>query len=201
MPTLHQENQTRITLLEKIRDQHDNKAWSDFAQYYRKFIYNIIRRMNMNHHDAEEIVQNVMLKSWNKLPEFDYDPGRGRFRGWLCRVTGNEVRLFIRKQKHNFKNISLDDEDTYIKADNFTEPEIEKIAEEEWKHYLPDLAWKNIKSRFEENAKKTFLMLKDNISPKEIAQKLNIAESTVYVHKKRVLDKIKLEVNRLNNEL
>lgn len=196
-----QNYQTRITLLEKIRDQHDNNAWGDFVHYYRQYIYNIIRRMNMSHHDAEEIVQNVLLKSWNKLPEFNYDSDKGRFRGWLCRVTGNEVRLFIRKQKHNFNNLSLDDENTYIKAENYTEPEIEKIADEEWKTYLPDLAWKNIKNKFEATTRKTFLMIKDNVSPKEIAEKLGIAESTVYVHKKRVLDKIKEEVTRLNNEL
>lgn len=200
MPTNQQENQTRITLLEKIRNQHDNNAWSEFAQYYRGFIYNIIRRMNIGHHDAEEIIQNVLLKSWKKLPEFEYNPDRGRFRGWLCRVTGNEVRLFIRKQKHNFNNASLDDEN-WPAIDSCTEPEIEKIAEEEWRKYLPELAWKNIKGKFEENARKTFLMLKENISPQEIARKLNIAESTVYVHKKRIVDKIKIEVNRLNNEL
>ena len=86
---------TRETLLEKIKNKHDEASWEDFVFYYRNFIYILCRRMNVNHHDSEEIVQKVLLISWNKLPEFEYDK-KQNFRGWLCQVTKNCVKDFFR---------------------------------------------------------------------------------------------------------
>ena len=66
MSDSEQENyHTRETLLEKIRNQHDDKSWEDFVFYYKHFIYIICRRMNLAHHDAEEVVQKVLVKVWN----------------------------------------------------------------------------------------------------------------------------------------
>ena len=63
---------TRKTLIQNIKDQHDTKSWEDFVFYYNRYIYAIISNMNMRHHDAEDIVQRVLLKLWKKLPEFEF---------------------------------------------------------------------------------------------------------------------------------
>ena len=124
---------TRVTLLQKLKDNHDDSAWADFAYYYRNYIYNIARRMNFGHDDADEIVQLVLLKSWKKLGEFDYDSEKGRFRGWLCRVTGNEIRNYFRDQKKRFVSIeNFKTEDGHDFLEQSAQPEVEKIAEEEW---------------------------------------------------------------------
>ncbi len=196
--TLH----TRKTLLQKIRDKHDNPAWSDFVFYYRGYVYNIARRMGLPHHDADEIVQLVMLKSWNLLPDFDYDPAKGRFRGWLCRITGNTVRNYIRDEKRRFTSVDESDiEKISARLDIFTEPEIDRLSEEEWEKYLPDLAWKNVRNEFENSVRICFDKLREGVGVKEIASILGIAEGSVYVYKKRVLDKLKDEIRRLREEL
>ena len=69
---------TRETLLEKIKDKHDEESWEDFVFYYKGFIYVVCRKMNLNHHDSEEIVQNVLLASWDALPDFTYNK-KGNF--------------------------------------------------------------------------------------------------------------------------
>jgi DNA-directed RNA polymerase specialized sigma24 family protein len=45
--------------------------------------------MNMNPHNREDLLQDIMLKAWKALPNFPYDERRGRFRGWLATVTKN----------------------------------------------------------------------------------------------------------------
>lgn len=193
--------ETRETLLQRIKNRHDDSAWADFAYYYRGYIYNLVRRMGLDHHDAEEIVQMVLLKSWRKLPTFDYDPGKGRFRGWLCRVAGNAARNFIRDNKR--KTISLDEEREGDKSKLIpsVNPEIDKIAEDEWINYLPQLAWKNLENHFEENTKTTYQMLAAGDTVENVAEKLGISTNTVYVHKKRVKDRLREEVLRLDREL
>ncbi len=193
---------TRVTLLDKLRDNHDDAAWADFAYYYRSYIYNIARRMNLGHDDANEIVQLVLLKSWNKLGDFNYDSEKGRFRGWLCRVTGNIIRNYFRDQKKRYVSIEeYKTEDGHDFLEQFTQPEIEKIADEEWEEYIPKLAWKNISENFEENARRTYELFLDGKAPEEIASKLGISINTVYVHKNRIKEKLVPEIKRLKNEL
>ena len=71
---------TRETLLERIKNPLDESSWEDFVRYYQPFIYGVVRGMRIPHHDAEEIVQTILLKAWKKLPDFEYDRARGRFR-------------------------------------------------------------------------------------------------------------------------
>jgi DNA-directed RNA polymerase specialized sigma24 family protein len=75
-----QEWMTRETLLKRVRRQHDQQAWEEFARYYQGYVHSIARRMGLSHHDAEETVQAVMLKCWQKLPEFEYDRCKCGFR-------------------------------------------------------------------------------------------------------------------------
>lgn len=193
---------TRVTLLQKLKDSHDDAAWADFAYYYRSYIYNIARRMNLGNDDANEIVQLVLLKSWDKLGDFNYDSEKGRFRGWLCRVTGNEIRNYIRDQKKRFVSIEeFNTEDGRNTLEQFTQPEIEKAADDEWEEYVPKLAWKNIRESFEENARRTFELLGEGKTPEEIADKLGISKNTVYTHKKRIKEKLLPEIKRLKLEL
>ena len=192
---------TRESLLMRVKDQDDDKSWEDFVTYYRPFIYNVVRGMNLPHHDAEEIVQLVLLKSWNKLPKFDYDKGKGRFRGWLCMVTGNTVRDFLRKRKIPTEELSTEStkESPYSRYSDL--PEIEKIAEKEWKRYISKLAWESVSKKFKPQVTQAFLMAVQSVPMEEIVLKLGIAESTVYVYKCRVQKELRAEIIRLNRYL
>lgn len=193
---------TRQTLLEKIRDKHDENSWEDFVFYYRQYIYVVVRSMNMNHHDSEEIVQMVLLKVWEKLPEFQYDREKGRFRGWLCRVTGNIVKNYIRSRKSQINRVEKfkqQEEIDYLNSVSL--PEIEKIASREWETYIANIAWKNIENNFNAHVKECFLLMSDEVPVPDIAKRLGISESSVYVYKKRVLDRLFAEINRLEREL
>ena len=194
---------TRESLLERIKDPQDEHSWNDFVHYYRPFIYNLARSMNIAHHDAEEIVQNVLLKSWNKLPEFEYDRGKGRFRGWLCRVTGNCVRDMIRKRHKSGEQVSWDQSHDQIGLDEFgiNLPEIDQLAEKEWKRYISGLAWNAVETKFKPQVIKAFLMAVQGTPMKAITDELGIANSSVYVYKTRVQRELRAEIIRLNRHL
>ncbi|MFT5126964.1 MAG: RNA polymerase sigma factor (sigma-70 family) [Rhodothermales bacterium] len=193
--------QTRESLLQRVRDPQDEKSWEDFVQYYRPFIYNLVRRMNIQHHDAEEIVQTVLVKSWNKMPSFEYDRGRGRFRGWLCQVTGNTVRDFIRKRRTSMHRHQTDDYDDEHYLQEIKLPEIEKLAEREWKRFISGLAWEAVSKRFKPHVLQAFLWQVEGRPMAEICPELGIAESSVYVYKSRVQKELRAEIIRLNRKL
>lgn len=191
---------TRESLLMRIKDPTDERSWEDFDHYYRPFIYNLVRSMKIQHHDAEEIVQTVLVKSWNKLPEFEYDRNKGRFRGWLCQVSGNAVRDFIRKRRGPESKIAhVYDSESMLESSSL--PEIEKKAEREWRRYLSEIAWKNIEKKFKPHVARVFLMAVEGIAPDTIVEELGIAKSSVYVYKSRVQKELRAEIVRLNRIL
>lgn len=194
---------TRLTLLEKIKDQHNDVAWSDFVYYYRNYIFSIVKRMNLSDDDSQEVVQMVLIKLWNELPDFTYSPGKGRFRGWLCSVTGNTVKNYLRDVKSRFVTLDPDQEipDAHPGIKTFNLPEIETIAEEEWAEYLPKLAWKNIKGQFNEIMDKLFTMMHEGKSNQEIAKALDTSVDNIYVYKQRIREKLRPEMDKLTEEL
>ena len=192
---------TRETLLEKIRDKHDDDSWEDFAYYYRKYIYMLCRRMNVNHHDSEEIIQKVLLNSWKALPDFKYNKNKN-FRGWLCRVTKNCVNEFFRYTgRQNVKIEKASKEMSTDNLHNISLPEIEKIAEEEWNTYVANLALLNIKDKFSDKVMGVFLKISEGGTPSTISEEMGIPPNTVSVYKKRVTAKLREEIKRLNYEL
>lgn len=193
---------TRESLLRRVKNQNDEKSWEDFVYYYRPFIYNVVRGMNIGHHDAEEIVQLVLLKAWNKLPQFEYDRGRGRFRGWLCMVTGNTVRDFLRKRKILTEELPVETSKDNPNASRYSDlPEIDKLAEKEWRRYISKLAWESVSKKFKPQVTQAFLLAIQSVPLDEIVRKLGIAESTVYVYKCRVQKELRSEIIRLNRFL
>ena len=89
---------TRLTLIQRVKNQYNENAWEEFAAVYKNYIYAIIRRMNISEHDAEDIQQKVMMKLWKILPELKHEEIR-RFRSYLSTITKNTVLDFVVAQK------------------------------------------------------------------------------------------------------
>ncbi|MCH2208870.1 MAG: RNA polymerase sigma factor [Lentisphaerales bacterium] len=185
---------TRETLLMRIRSKQDDLSWEEFTAAYERYIYLVIRGMNVGHHDAEDLVQSVMLAIWQKIPEFEYHPSRSKFRTWLCRITRNKVVDYIRSATSESRKIDG------VHVDEVSLPEIEEIAEKEWKAHITDSAWEIIQSEFNESTLKCFQLMQNGGIAKDIAVELDISESSVYVFFKRVKDRFIKEVRRLDVE-
>ena len=81
-----------------------------------------------------------------------------------------------------------------------TNEEFEQIAEREWKAHITDVAWQNIKAEFNESTLECFQLMQEGGNAKDVAEKLSLSESSVYVFSKRVKDRFIKEVRRLDVE-
>ena len=131
---------TWVTLLMRLSNQHDDHAWSEFVDYYKKFIYLVIRGMNIQHADAEDITQDILIKLWNILPDFKYNKKKGSFRSWLGRITRNSVIDFIRRNKNNHEQVDPQDLDSNSCFQKYaTQSEVDMLIEKEWERYMEHL--------------------------------------------------------------
>ena len=82
---------TRATLIQRLQLQNDEPAWEEFVEVYSRYIYGIIRRLGVSAQSAEELNQAILVKLWEKLPNYKFLPEVAKFRTWLFRVIYNSV--------------------------------------------------------------------------------------------------------------
>ncbi len=82
---------TRKTLLGRVRDHDDSAAWSEFHAIYAPLLYRYARGRGLAESDAEEIRDQVLEVVVRRMPEFEYDRKRGRFKAWLYRIASGRI--------------------------------------------------------------------------------------------------------------
>ncbi len=193
---------TSLTLLNKLRDSQNEDAWDEFVRIYRPYLYTIIRQMNVPRDDIEELMQQIFVKLWEKLPENIYDPDRAKFRTWLARITRNHVINYVNSRLRRSAYMQkLADQETIGERINRSLAQFDAIAEREWKVYLSNLALEKISEQFSGKAIEVFRMSLKGMDAKTISAEMNLKESTIYVMRKRVKDRLVVEISRLRVEL
>ena len=69
----------------------DGDAFSDLVVLFQSRIYGIVMQRLRNTAEADEVVQEVFLRAFRKLPQLQEAE---RFGGWLCQIA---VRLSINR--------------------------------------------------------------------------------------------------------
>ena len=65
----------------------DATAMTDFCHRYHKALRGVIARTIANRAEAEDVLQESLLKIWLKVPT--YEPGKGRLFTWAARLCLN----------------------------------------------------------------------------------------------------------------
>jgi len=118
-------------LLQFIDPATKERGFTAIIKKYQEKLYWHIRRMVVEHEDANDILQNMFIKVWKGLENFRED---SQLYTWMYRIATNECLSFLEQQKKG-KTVSLSNEETglsnQLKADkNFD------INKAEWKLQL-----------------------------------------------------------------
>lgn len=87
-----------------------NRFFSAVVARYSQRLYWTIRRIVLSHDDANDVLQNVLIKAWRSMDSFER---RSQLSTWLYRIAVNESLDFLRRQRQLG---SIDDENRGVAA-------------------------------------------------------------------------------------
>lgn len=98
-------------LIELLKDESSaHKAFEVLVDSYSEPLYWQIRKMVVNHDDANDLLQNVFLKVWKNIHNFR---GDAKLSTWLHKIAINESLNFLNQEKQK-KELTDNSEDDYL---------------------------------------------------------------------------------------
>ncbi len=176
-----------------LLSKEDSAYFAELIQRYENKLGRYISRLGrFSREDKEDILQNVFIKVYQNLNEFDTTLP---FSSWIYRITHNETISFFRKTKSRPEGYSIDVEEYIlnniagdITADGETEKSINKEILENALAELPQF-YRDI----------TILRYFEEKSYEEISDILRISPGTVATRISRAKQYIKKFINNKIN--
>ncbi len=174
---------TRISLLSRVRNGTDGAAWAEFENRYRDLVVRYALAQGVQHADADDICQVVMMSLAKALRNFHYSSERGRFRTYLGRVVRNAVARF--RSRPNSFALSLDN--SVGAADDIAGgDQADALWEQEWIDHHYRLALRTVRETFDPQSVKIFERLVDGRTVDEVAATYHTTEQAVHKIKQRI---------------
>jgi RNA polymerase sigma-70 factor (ECF subfamily) len=87
-------------LIEKLSNEESrNYGFNLLVREYQERIYWHVRKMVIDHDDADDMVQDIFIKVWNNIDKFRKDAS---LYTWIYRIATNECLNFLKKKRNRF---------------------------------------------------------------------------------------------------
>lgn len=189
-------NETRPSLLIRLKHDQSEDAWERFYELYSPLIYRFACTNGCSDATAKDVLQETLLVLSRRLSSFEYDPEKGSFRSWLLRVVHSRIMDAFRREQRHRKRAEL------ITLDKQHENDFEEAWEQQWRHNLLSQGIRELEQEVTSTVYQTFRYLEvEHKSVEDVADLLEINANTVYQHRHRAVKKLKLIVERLAEEM
>lgn len=198
---------TRPTLLWRVRNWEDGDSWSEFHRLYRRLIYGRARRAGLSHPDAEDVAQEVFKRVAETIRDFDLDPARGSFRGWLMKLTQWRIadRFESRAQQPAVSPPAPRDDTAPRTATIERVPaplDDEDEWDREWREHVLAAASERLARQVQPRHFQIFdLHVRQHWPVLKVATELGSNPASIYVICHRLSKKLKAEVEKLQRQL
>lgn len=190
------DSRTSPTLLGRLRDLNDRRAWKEFVARYAPRIYGWCRKWGLQDADASDVTQVVLAKLAVAIQTFVYDPNRS-FRGWLRTVTRNAWCDFLRSRPPDSPGLG----DTRVQGWLETVEAATDLADElesEFRREQLEEAMARVRLRVQPRTWQVFeLLALDGLSGKEVGRRLGMTVGAVFRARHRVQVLLREEVKKL----
>lgn len=98
-------------ITERLRNSETCRStFNEVIKIFSEPLYWQIRKIVINHDDANDLLQNTFLKAWSNVENFR---GDAKLSTWLYKIAINESITFVNKQKAKLQ-IPLDESNEFL---------------------------------------------------------------------------------------
>jgi RNA polymerase sigma-70 factor (ECF subfamily) len=120
------------------KKQTAEKGFRLLMDKYQEKLYHHVRRMVIEHEDANDVLQNCFIKIFRSIHKFE---GKSKLYTWLYRIATNEAITWLNKKKRTGSN-SLDEGDhnlaQTLRADSYFDGDEVQVQLQLALRQLPD---------------------------------------------------------------
>jgi RNA polymerase sigma-70 factor (ECF subfamily) len=155
-------------------------------------VYAYCRRRGLQASDVADVTQEVMAQVLRSIPDFTYQPERGRFRDWLGTITLTKLLRFLSWNARAGKGGDAGAEELTKQVEA---PESDTLWSEAFHARVLEVAMNRARPDFQEATWTIFehAWLRGRAAP-EVARELGVPIESVYLAKSRVLKRLRTEV-------
>jgi len=166
-------SRTNSALLALAREGNE-EAFTELVRRNSRMIYRISRKVLKNHEDAEDTLQNVLVKIYQRLDGIEES---SRFTSWLFRVTFNEALMTLRRNRSRHLDNCVDINSVDTTSRGMVELQDTRTNNER-QHMNRELAHKAM-HRLNPALRRAFLLHKgQGWTHQEVAEELGITQAT-----------------------
>ena len=197
---------TRPSLLFRVREWSDSASWEEFHRLYRRLIYGRARRAGLSHADAEDVAQDVFKRVAETIRDFDTDPERGSFRGWLMKLTHWRIAdKFKGRPDFSPPTNEAHDHASAVAGlvENVPAPSVDEDEwDREWQQHLLAAAAERLARQVKPLHFQVFdLYVLQGWPLLRVTKELRVSPASVYVIGHRLKTRLKAEVEKLQKQL
>ena len=189
---------TRASLLVRIRDPQDERAWGEFLEIYGPLVHRLARLKGFQDADAADLTQEVFRAVAAAIERWDPDPARGSFRGWLFRIARNlMVNLLISQRRHPQ---GTGDSNMKLLLEAIPAPigDESVLFDAEYRRQLFRWAAEHVRPEFREPTWQAFWQTAvEGKQAKEVAERLGQTVGSIYIARSRVLARIRSTIEHV----
>ncbi|MCH2136260.1 MAG: sigma-70 family RNA polymerase sigma factor [Phycisphaerales bacterium] len=168
-------------------------GWQEFAQKYSRVIAGFARNAGLPPQEADDVLQDVLLGFFRVSDAFEYDPEKGRFRGYLKRVTLNAIRARFRRRR---PDVGIEDH-----AEPALPDDMDEQWDRQWTEQMLSRAMAQVRDEVEEKTWRAFELYGVRGTPATaVAAETGMSEAAIRHAKMRLTKRLREVVDRMRAE-
>jgi RNA polymerase sigma factor (sigma-70 family) len=197
--------QTRSSLVTRLRDWQDHQGWQRFFDTYWKLLYCVAVKAGLSDAEARDVVQETVIAVARNMGRGQFTRQPGSFRAWLLTILCRRIKDHFRKRRWPASENPADPSDSLTpiieRIAAPTSADVEEIWETEWGRNIADAALEQTRKSISAKQYQLFdLYAVKGCSAIEVARLLKVNVAQVYLAKYRVTSLIKREIRRIEAE-
>jgi len=193
--------ETRESLILRLGDTDDIAAWEEFVAIYRPVIVRLAIARGLQHSDADDLAQEVLLSVARSVPNWESDLQRARFRTWLARVVRNAALNALSRRKPD-RGTGGTSALVLINGKAADTCDDSEVLDLEWRREAFRCVADQIRDEFQPSTWEAFwLTAVDGLSAADAAKRTGKSIGAVYVARSRIMARLQEKVRRLSGNI